>query len=90
MAEGRERGSDAVRLFIRLAQPDAALDELADGPVQPFQEEFERAISRLRLRTLEEQAARLANLAAQDPMALGELQQVRETIRLLKAGTPPQ
>lgn len=90
LAEGRERGSDAVRLFIRLAQPDAALDELADGPVQPFQEEFERAISRLRLRALEEQAARLANLAAQDPTALGDLQRVRETIRLLKAGTPPQ
>lgn len=87
LAEGRERGSEAVRFFIRLAQPDAALDALSES-TQQLREEFNLALVRLKLRVLEDQAAELADQAASDANARAELQRVRETIQQLKAQPP--
>jgi DNA primase len=87
LAEGRERGSEAVRFFIRLAQPDAALDALSES-AQLLREEFNLALGRLKLRVLEDQAAALADQAALDPGARSQLQRVRETIQQLKAQPP--
>ncbi len=87
LAEGRERGSEAVRFFIRLAQPDAALDALSES-AQLLREEFNLALGRLKLRVLEDQAAALADQAALDPSARSQLQRVRETIQQLKAQPP--
>jgi DNA primase len=84
LAEGRERGSDTVRLFIKLARPDAALDELLDTAPDQLRAELDLAVSRLKIRTLEEEAARLAAMAASDPEARQGLQQVRATIQQLK------
>lgn len=57
LAEGRERGSEAVRFFIRLAQPDAALDALSEN-TQLLREEFNLTLVRLKLRVLEDQPRR--------------------------------
>ena len=85
LAEGRERGSDTVRLFLKLARPDPALDELAEAQPQQLREEVDLAAVRLRLRVLEEEAAGLAERAAQDPQALVSLQRIRDRIRQLKS-----
>ncbi|NBW01220.1 MAG: DNA primase [Betaproteobacteria bacterium] len=87
LAEGRDRGSEAVRFFIRLAQPDAALDALSES-TQLLREEFNLTLVRLKLRVLEERAAALADQAGSDPNSRAELQRVRETIQQLKARPP--
>jgi DNA primase len=84
LAEGRDRGSDTVRLFIKLARPDAALDDLLDAQPEQLKSELDLAVSRLKIRTLEEEAARLAALAGSDPDALAGLQQIRALIQQLK------
>ena len=84
LAEGRERGSDAVRLFIRLARPDAALDELLDSDPTEFEAEFFRSVNRLRLRILEEKASALAARAESEPAVLQELSRIRSEITGLK------
>ncbi|MBU3725411.1 MAG: DNA primase [Burkholderiaceae bacterium] len=86
LAEGRERGSETIKLFLKLARPDPALDDLAEAQPQQFREEFDLAIGRLRLRVLEDEATSLASRAAQEPQALAELQRIREKIRTLKSG----
>jgi len=76
-----------VRFFIRLAQPDAALDALSEN-TQLLREEFNLTLVRLKLRVLEDQAAALADQAASDANARAQLQRVRETIQQLKAQPP--
>jgi len=84
LAEGRERGSDVVRFFLKLAKPDQALDELLDDQPDQLREEFDRAVVRLKIRALEDEAARLAAEADTHPQALTQLQSVRARIRELK------
>jgi DNA primase len=85
LAEGREKGPDEVKLFIKLARPDAALDALEESDPEALRAEFERAISRLTIRFLEEEAKRLTVAAQTDANALGELTRVRAEIQALKA-----
>jgi DNA primase len=87
LAEGRERGSDTVRYFLKLSKPDAALDDLAESQPKELRDELDLAISRLKIRMLEEEAARLAALAA-DPVALHDLQRVRAEIQALRHPAP--
>lgn len=84
LAEGRERGSDAVKYFLKLSRPDQALDEFAENHPDQLQEELRLARNRLKVRLLEEEAARLAGLAGADSAALAELASVRAKIRELK------
>jgi len=84
LAEGRERGSEVVRFFLKLAKPDQALDELLDDQPDQLREEFDRAVVRLKIRALEDEAARLAASADTHPPALAQLQSVRARIRELK------
>jgi DNA primase len=84
-AEGRERGSDTVRHFLRLAAPDPALDELADGDPQGLKAEFLRTLERLELRLMEDDAARLAGQAAEDPQVLVQLAALRREIAQRKS-----
>jgi DNA primase len=84
LAEGRDRGSDAVRYFLKLSRPDQALDDFAESHPDQLLAEFRRAASRLMVRLLEEEAARLAGLASSDPAALVELAAVRAKIQELK------
>ncbi len=83
LAEGRERGSDTVRYFLKLSKPDPALDELMETQPDKLQEELWLAISRLKIRMLEEEAARLA-AAASSPADLQELQRLRAQIQSLR------
>lgn len=85
LAEGRDRGPEAVRLFLKLAKPDQALDELVDNHLQQAETELADAILRHQIRVLEEAATELAATAAQDPRALADLQAVRVRIGELKA-----
>lgn len=84
-AEGRERGSDTVRYFLRLAAPEPALDELADGDPQGLKAEFFRTLERLELRLMEDDAARLAGQAADDPQVLVQLAALRREIAQRKS-----
>ena len=84
LAEGRERGSDTVRYFLKLSKPDPALDDLMETQPAQLREELLLAISRLKIRMLEEEAARLAVAAATTPGALQELQQLRAQIKALR------
>ena len=84
LAEGRERGSEVVRFFLKLAKPDQALDELLDDQPDQLREEFDRAVVRLKIRALEDEAARLAAAADTHPPALAQLQSVRARIQELK------
>jgi DNA primase len=84
-AEGRERGSDTVRHFLRLAAPEPALDELADGDPQGLKAEFLRTLERLELRLMEDDAARLAGQAAEDPQVLVQLAALRREIAQRKS-----
>ncbi len=85
LAAGRERGPEEVRLFIKLARPDTALDQLLEeSPDQAFQE-LNSAVSRLKLRALQEEASRLAGLAATDPQARAQLAALHQRIHSLKA-----
>lgn len=85
LAAGRERGPEEVRLFIKLARPDSALDQLLEeSPDQAFQE-LNSAASRLKLRALQEEASRLAGLAATDPQARAQLAALHQRIHSLKA-----
>ena len=86
LAEGREKGPEAVRLFLKLSKPDPALDALMENEPSALRLELTRALIRLRVRALEETASRLALEAASDPQALTTLQQVRSQIQALKAG----
>ena len=86
LAEGREKGPEAVRLFLKLSKPDPALDALMENEPSALRLELTRALTRLRVRALEETASRLALEAASDPQALTTLQQVRSQIQALKAG----
>ncbi len=86
LAEGREKGPEAVRLFLKLSKPDSALDALMESEPSALRTELTRALTRLRVRALEEEASRLALQAASDPQALTTLQQVRSQIQTLKAG----
>jgi DNA primase len=84
LAEGRERGPEEVRLFIKLARPEPALDQLLeDSPEQALQE-FLSAIGRLKLRALQEEASRLAGLASGDPQARAQLASLHQKIHSLK------
>ncbi|MEN9772448.1 MAG: primase [Pseudomonadota bacterium] len=85
LSEGREKGPEAVRLFLKLSKPDPALDALMETEPKALELELARALTRLRVRALEETAARLAEEAAADPQALTALQQVRSQIQALKA-----
>jgi DNA primase len=85
LAQGRERGSDAIKLFLKLSRPDPALDALQEMDTAELKNEYQRAISRLKVRLLEEEASRLVVLAATDPAALGALTQIRAKIKELKA-----
>jgi hypothetical protein len=84
LAEGRERGSDTVRYFLKLSKPDPALDDLMDDQPDQLRDELFLAISRLKIRMLEEEAARLAADATHTPSALQELQRVRAQIQALR------
>ena len=85
LAAGRERGPEEVRLFIKLARPDTALDQLLEeSPDQAFQE-LNSAVGRLKLRALQEEASRLAGLAATDPQARAQLAALHQRIHSLKA-----
>ena len=86
LAEGREKGPEAVRLFLKLSKPDPALDALMENEPKALRLELTRALTRLRVRALEEAASRLALQAASDPQALTALQQVRGQIQALKTG----
>jgi DNA primase len=86
-AEGRERGSDVVRYFLRLAAPDAALDELADGDPAGLRADFDRTLERLELRLLEDEASRLASQAAGDPTVLAQLAELRREIARRRAAS---
>jgi DNA primase len=85
LAEGREKGPEAIRLFLKLSKPDPALDALMENEPKALRVELTRALTRLRVRGLEETASRLALQAASDPQALTTLQQVRSQIQALKA-----
>ncbi len=85
LSEGREKGPEAVRLFLKLSKPDPALDALMENEPKALELELTRALTRLRVRALEETAARLAEEVASDPQALPALQQVRGQIQALKA-----
>jgi DNA primase len=85
LSEGREKGPEAVRLFLKLSKPDSALDALMEDEPKALELELTRALTRLRVRALEETAARLAEEVAADPQALTALQQVRGQIQALKA-----
>ncbi len=85
LAEGREKGPEAIRLFLKLSKPDPALDALMENEPKALRVELTRALTRLRVRGLEEAASRLALQAASDPQALTTLQQVRSQIQALKA-----
>jgi DNA primase len=84
LAEGRDHGPEAVRLFLKLAKPDAALDDLQAADPAELRAEFDRAVARLKIRMLEEEAKRLAATVEADPQALRALAEIREKIRLLK------
>ncbi len=86
LAEGREKGPEAVRLFLKLSKPDPALDALMENEPKALRLELTRALTRLRVRALEEVASRLALEAASNPQALTTLQQVRSQIQAMKAG----
>ncbi len=84
LAEGRERGSDVIKLFLRLAKPDPALDDLMEAQPETLKKELYLAVRRLKVRALEEEAARLAVRVSSDPGALSALQDVRLKIQQLK------
>jgi hypothetical protein len=84
LAEGRERGSDVIKLFLRLAKPDPALDDLMEAQPETLKKELYLAVRRLKVRALEEEAARLAVRVSSDPGALSTLQDVRLKIQQLK------
>jgi len=84
LAQGRERGSDAIKLFLKLSRPDPALDALQEMDTDELKQEYQRAIKRLKVRLLEEEASRLVVLAGTDPSALGALTQIRAKIKELK------
>lgn len=88
LAEGRERGSDTVRYFLKLSKPDPALDDMMETQPAQLQEELLLAISRLKIRMLEEDAARLA-AAASTPGDLQELQRLRAQIQALRHPQEP-
>lgn len=83
LAEGRERGSDVIRFFLRLAKFDPGLDDLMEAQPETLKKELYLAVRRLKVRALEEQAARLAGQVSTDPNALLTLQEVRLKIRQL-------
>lgn len=83
-AEGREKGSEATKLFLRLAKPDSALDEMLEEHPDQLKSEYMLSIKRLRIRIFEEEAARLAELAAKDPAAMQALSELRARIGRLK------
>jgi DNA primase len=85
LAQGRERGPEEVRLFIKLARPDPALDQLIEESPDQALQELSSAIGRMKLRALQEEATRLAALAATDPGARAELALLHQKIHSLKA-----
>lgn len=85
LAEGRERGGEAIRFFLRLAKPDQALDELLENQPDQLRMELDLAVTRLKIRALEEQATQLAASAGSDSAALAALQSVRARIQDLKS-----
>ncbi len=85
LAEGRERGPEAVRLWIKLARSDPALDRLMEESPDQALQELNSAIGRMKLRALQEEANRLAGLAASDPQARAQLAMLHQKIHSLKA-----
>ena len=85
LAAGRERGPEEVRLFIKLARPDAALEQLVEENLALAHEELTSAIGRMKLRALQEEASRLAALAESDPEARAQLATLHQKIHSLKA-----
>jgi DNA primase len=85
LAEGRERGPEEVRLFIKLARPDPALDQLMEESPDQALQEFSSAIGRMKLRALQEEATRLVALATTDPEARARLAVLHQKIHSLKA-----
>ena len=84
LAEGRERGPEEVRLFIKLARPDPALDQLLEESPDQAAQELDSAIARIKLRALQEEASRLAGLAATDPQARAQLAVLHQKIHSMK------
>ncbi len=85
LAEGRDRGGETIRFFLRLAKPDQALDDLLEHQPDQLRMELDLAVTRLKIRSLEEQATQLAASAGADPSALASLQALRLRIQDLKA-----